>query len=75
MRTHCGKDQPKEGLERLRCRHRNKWSRAKNSEKKNASLDRRYGKIGIAAVAGAVHSKREPQRNAVKPNYTVHESD
>jgi hypothetical protein len=48
---------------------------SQDSEKKNSSLARRYGKIGIAAVAGAVHPKREPQHNAVKPNYTVHESD
>jgi hypothetical protein len=48
----------------------------KDSEKKNTSLDRRYGKIGIPAVAGAVQPKREPQRNAVEPrHHIVHESD
>ena len=48
---------------------------SQDSEKKNSSLARRYGKIGIAAVAGAVHPKREPQHNVVRPNYKVHESD
>jgi len=47
---------------------------SQDSERKKMSLDRRYGKIGISAVAAAVQPKGE-QPNAAKPRYIPHESD
>jgi hypothetical protein len=47
---------------------------SQDSERKKISLDRRYGKIGISAVAAAVQPKGE-QRNAVKPRRVPYESD
>jgi len=40
------------------------------------SLDQRYGKIGISAVAGAVSHKDEGRRHAApKRRYVQHDSD
>jgi hypothetical protein len=47
---------------------------SQDSERKKTSLDRRYGKIGISAVAAAVQPKPE-QPNAVKPRHIPYESD
>ena len=47
---------------------------SQDSERKNQRLDRRYGKIGISAVAAAVQPKGEPRR-AQEPRYIAHESD
>jgi len=47
---------------------------SQDSETKSASLDCRYGKIGIAAVAGAVGRRPEPRK--VSPQrYEHYESD
>ena len=42
--------------------------------KKKTNLDRRYGKIGISAVAAAVQPKPE-RPHAVTPRHFVYESD
>jgi hypothetical protein len=47
---------------------------SQDSETKTTSLDRRYGKIGIAAVAGAVGRKPEPRKSDER-RYTHYESD
>jgi hypothetical protein len=47
---------------------------SQDSETKNASLDRRYGKIGIAAVAGAVSRRPEPRKPS-QQRYEHYESD
>ena len=47
---------------------------SQDSERKKTSLDRRYGKIGISAVAAAVQPKAE-RHNAVKPRHIPYESD
>jgi len=47
---------------------------SQDSERKNTSLDRRYGKIGISAVAAAVQPKGE-KRRANEPRYIPYESD
>ena len=47
---------------------------SQDSEAKKTNLARRYGKIGISAVAAAVQPKRE-QPNAVKPRHFDYESD
>jgi hypothetical protein len=47
---------------------------SQDSERKKTSLDRRYGKIGISAVAAAVQPKGE-QPNKVKPRHFDYESD
>jgi hypothetical protein len=47
---------------------------SQDSESKNQSLDRRYGKIGIAAVAGAMRRKPE-QRNVIEQRHVPYESD
>ena len=47
---------------------------SQDSERTSASLDRRYGKIGIAAVAGAVQKKAE-QPNEVRPRRFSYESE
>jgi len=47
---------------------------SQDSEAKKVSLDRRYGKIGISAVAAAVQLKRE-QPNAATPRHFEYESD
>ena len=42
---------------------------SQDSERKKTSLDRRYGKIGISAVAAAVQPKAEqPQRGQAAPH-------
>ncbi len=47
---------------------------SQDSERKKTSLDHRYGKIGISAVAAAVQPKPE-QHNAIKPRHIPYESD
>jgi len=49
-------------------------SQSQEPQKQLGSLDQRYGKIGILAVAGAVGHKRE-QRPAPKRPYIQHDSD
>lgn len=49
-------------------------SQSQEPQKHLGSLDQRYGKIGISAVAGAVGHKRE-QRPAPKRPYIQHDSD
>ena len=44
------------------------------SQSQTASLDHRYGKIGISAVAGAVQHKRE-SRPATVIRFTERDSD
>ena len=53
---------------------KSKWSKAKTPKRKKTSLDHRYGKIGISAVAAAVPPKAE-QHNAIKPRHIPYESD
>jgi hypothetical protein len=50
---------------------------SQDSERKNQRLDRRYGKIGISAVAAAVEPKGD-RRRTEQPRYATyiaHESD
>jgi len=47
---------------------------SQDSERKNTRLDRRYGKIGISAVAAAVQPKGERRRED-EPRYIPLESD
>jgi hypothetical protein len=47
---------------------------SQDSERKNTRLDRRYGKIGISAVAAAVQPKGE-QRGKKEQRYFPYESD
>jgi len=47
---------------------------SQDSERKNTRLDRRYGKIGISAVAAAVQPKGE-QRGNKEQRYIPYESD
>jgi hypothetical protein len=47
---------------------------SQDSERKNANLTHRYGKIGIPAVAGAVSRKAE-ERKSTKQRYAHYESD
>ena len=47
---------------------------SQDSEQKKTSLDRRYGKIGISAVAGRRAAQGE-RHNAVKPRHASYESD
>jgi len=50
---------------------------SQDSERKNQRLDRRYGKIGISAVAAAVEPKAE-RRHADQPRrafYAAQDSD
>jgi len=47
---------------------------SQDSDATKTSLDRRYGKIGISAVAAAVQLRRE-QPDAAKPRYFEYESD
>lgn len=49
-------------------------SQSQEPQKQYGSLDQRYGKIGISAVAGAVGHKRE-ERPAPRRPYMQHESD
>jgi hypothetical protein len=44
------------------------------SQSQNASLNERYGKIGISAVAGAVQHKGE-KRPVTEKHFTAVESD
>lgn len=44
------------------------------SQSQNATLNERYGKIGISAVAGAVQHRGET-RAAAEKHFTVRESD
>jgi hypothetical protein len=46
----------------------------RDTSTKPSGLDDRYGKIGIRAVAGAVHCKGE-QRKAGRPRLVPKESD
>jgi hypothetical protein len=48
-----------------------------DSESKNQSLDRRYGKIGIAAVAGAMSPNmgRKPETRETNERRFHYESD
>jgi len=47
---------------------------SQDSEAKKTNLDRRYGKIGISAVAAAVQPKPE-RSNVVTPRSFDYESD
>jgi hypothetical protein len=50
---------------------------SQDSERNNQRLDRRYGKIGISAVAAAVEPKGD-RRRTEQPRYATyiaHESD
>jgi hypothetical protein len=47
---------------------------SQDSERKNIRLDRRYGKIGISAVAAAVQPKGE-RRNVTELRHIPYESD
>ncbi len=48
---------------------------SQDSEHKNQRLDRRYGKIGISAVAAAVEPKGEQRKAEPRRRYVQHESD
>ncbi len=51
-------------------------SQSQEPQTQYGSLDQRYGKIGISAVAGAIGHKREQnQRPAPKRPYIQHDSD
>lgn len=50
-------------------------SQSQEPQVQYGDLDRRYGKIGISAVAGAVRHKGERQQAAPKPRYVQHDSD
>ena len=65
--------QTKEGLE-LEMTANKQMEQSQDSERKKTSLDHRYGKIGISAVAAAVQPKPE-QHNAIKPRHIPYESD
>ena len=47
---------------------------SQDSQRQYKSLDDRYGKIGISAVAAAVRHQGE-QRNANETRYIPHDSD
>lgn len=49
--------------------------RREDSERDERTLDNRYGKIGISAVAGAVRHKGELRGKAKQPGFIAYESD
>jgi len=48
---------------------------SQDSGSDETTLDERYGKIGISAVAGAVRHKGERRGKAKEPRFVPYESD
>jgi hypothetical protein len=68
------KGQPKDGLE-FRIMNVTKVTEQKqDSARQYTNLDKRYGKIGISAVAAALHHQGEP-RNETETHYEVYDRD
>jgi hypothetical protein len=72
-KTRAPERNPKEGLE-LEMTSQKQMEQSQDSEQKKTSLDRRYGKIGISAVAAACQPKAE-RPNVAKPRHAHYESD
>ena len=59
-----------------RAQKQRQQSQSQEPQKQYGSLDQRYGKIGISAVAGAVGHKGERRKPATpKPPYVQNDSD
>jgi hypothetical protein len=54
---------------------RAKTEQRQDSGRDETTLDNRYGKIGISAVAGAVRHKGERRGKAKEPRFDAYESD
>ena len=68
-----GRGQRKEGLE-FRTMNVKATEQKQDSARQYTSLDTRYGKIGISAVAAAVRHQGE-QRNATETHFELYDRD